>query len=202
MACVTTPPYPPYAAPPPAPPPGPRRRRPSAWWFLLAGGLIVAGIAIGATMLVLTFKGLFDTDATVDADGRPHSVSVPTDGDRALWFETAGADPTCEVVDEETGDPVTLRDPVGSYTREDGGRGEQHAAWTFDAGSGDLRITCSPGSPERSTVVEIGPAPELSGFFGGIAIAIAAALLLGGGGFVLLVVIAILYATGRPRSTT
>ncbi|HET9422909.1 MAG TPA: hypothetical protein VFO49_17345, partial [Nocardioides sp.] len=80
---MSTPAYQPYGAPPPPP----RRRRPSAWWFVLAVGLMIAGIAVGVTVLVLTIKSFTETDATIDADGQPHRISVETDGDRMVWID-------------------------------------------------------------------------------------------------------------------
>ena len=67
---------------------------------MLAGGLIVAGVAIGVTLLVLTMRGFLETDATIEVDGQAHSVTVPTDGDRMLWFDERSIDPTCTIVDE------------------------------------------------------------------------------------------------------
>jgi hypothetical protein len=197
-APVSTPPlpsYPPYAAPPPTT----QRRRPSKWWFALGAGLVVAAVVIGVTVLVLTVRGFMETDATVRVDGRTHSVTVPTDGDRILWYDRSTTDPTCEVVDLETGEPIRLEDPDASYERDFGDRGDQVGAWTFDPGSGELEVTCSP---DLQTVVEIGPSPDFASFFGGIAVGILVPLLLGGTGFVLLIVVGVLYATGRPRSTT
>jgi hypothetical protein len=194
MTPVSTPAYPPYGVP--APPP--KRRRPSRWWFVLAAGLIGAAVAIGVTVLVLTLRGFLATDATVDIDGKPHSVTVGTNGDRILWFDRDTTDPTCTITDEEDGDEIELHDPDASYTR-DFGSGEQYGAWTFDPGSGHLEVTCTP---ELQDVVEIGPSPDFGSFFGGLAIGILVPLLLGGTGFVMLIVVAVLYATGRPRNTT
>jgi hypothetical protein len=162
---------------------------------VLAGGLIVAGVAIGVTVLVLTIRGFLATDATIEVDARPHTVSVPTDGDRMLWFDSDVTDPTCEIVDTASGDRITLHDPDADYTREDGDL-DQHGAFTFDPGSGDLQVTCSPA---LSTVVEIGPSPDFGSFFGGLAIGIFLPFFLGGIGFVMLVVVGVLFATGRPR---
>ena len=189
---MSTPQYPPYGGPPPPP----KRRRPSAWWFVLAGGLIVAGVAIGITVLVLTVRGFLATDATIEVDGQPHTVTVPTDGDRILWFDSQVSDPTCEVVDTESGDRLRLHDPDADFTRSDS-EIDQHGAYTFDPGSGELQVTCSPALP---TVVEIGPSPDFGSFFGGLAIGIFLPFFLGGIGFLMLIVVGVLFATGRPRT--
>jgi hypothetical protein len=160
---------------------------------------MVAGIVIGVLVLVLTIRGFLKTDATIDVDGETHSVTVPTDGDRILWFDQTTTDPTCVIVDRESGDEITLHDPDADYSRDFGTIGEQLGAFTFDPGSGKLGVTCSP---DLQTVVEIGPSPDFSSFFGGIAVGILVPFFVGGVGFVLLIVVGVLYATGRPRRTT
>jgi len=187
---VTIPPYQPYGAPPPPP----KRRRPSAWWFVLAVGLMVAGIAVGVTILVLTLKGFTETDATVEADGQPHRVSVEADEERMVWIRVVDP-PDCSIVDTETGDEVNYTGtPDATYERSSNGRdwlGDQ----TFDPGSGDLEVTCT----EAGGPIQIGPAPKFGEFFGGLALGIFLPFFLGGLGFVMLVVVGVLFATGRPR---
>ena len=189
---MSAPQYPPYGGPPLPQ----KRRRPSGWWFALAGAVIVAGVAVGVTVLVLTVRGFLATDATVDVDARPHSVTVPTDGDRILWFDESVREPTCEILDEESGAEIRLHDPDASYTRDFGSAGDQYGAWTFDPGSGKLSVTCSPS---LQTVVEIGPSPDFGSFFGGLALGIFLPFFLGGLGFLMLIVLGVLFATGRPR---
>jgi hypothetical protein len=110
---------PPYGVPP-GPPPPPRRRRPSGWWFVLGGGLVVAAVAAGIGLFVWTIGGLLSVDASVRADGRPHEVTVPTDGERFLWVRSGGERPSCTIVDLDTGRDVGQRRPGGSYDRDDG----------------------------------------------------------------------------------
>ena len=188
---VSIPGYQPYAAPPPPP----QRRRPSAWWFVLAVGLMVAGIAVGVTILVLTIKGFTETDATVPADGRLHSVSVEADEERMIWIDTSRP-PDCSIVDTETGNEVRYTGtPDASYEKSSGGpnwAGDR----TFDPGSGELAVTCE----EAGGPIQIGPAPQFREFFGGIAIGIFVPFFLGGIGFLMLIVVVILFATGRPRN--
>jgi hypothetical protein len=195
-------PQPPYGAPQVPPPysvyqkPLPRRRRPSAWWFAVAALLMLAGIAIGVFLIVQTVAGFLKTDVTVDVDGQPHVGTVPTDGDRMLWIDETLIEPSCEIVDTETGEVVELDEPGATYTRGNGKIGDALGTYTFDPGSGRLQVTCTP---EMQSVVEIGPAPEFGRFFGGLAAGILIPLLFGGAGFVMLIVVAVLYATGRPR---
>lgn len=195
------PPYGPAYGPPPVYPayqrPVPSRRRPSAWWFAVAGVLMVAGAAIGIFLIVQTVAGFLETDATIEVDGRPHAVTVPTDGDRMLWVGESLTEPACQIVDTETGEPVLLQEPGGTYNRDNGRTGDAVGISTFDPGSGRLEVTCGPPMP---AVVEIGPAPEFGAIFGGLLAGILIPVVLGGTGFVLLIVIAILYATGRPRN--
>jgi hypothetical protein len=190
---VTTPPYPQYAGPPPPH----QRRRPSGWWFVVGAGLVLAGVAIGVFLFVTTIQALNSTDAEVPADGRPHRVSVDTDGDRMVWVIDLQR-PDCTIVDVETGDPVVATgNPIAEYTKTSDGE-EWLGDYTIDPGSGDLEVTCQ----ETGGPIQIGPAPQFGDFFGSIALAILIPLLLGGGGVLLLIVVGVLYATGAPRRTT
>jgi hypothetical protein len=187
---VSTPGYPPYGAPPPPQ----KRRRPSAWWFVLAVGLMVAGVAVGVTVLVLTIKGFTETDATIAADGQPHQVTVETDQERMVWVDDSEP-ASCTIVDTETGAEVSYTgSPDASYTKSTGGR-DWEGDRTFEPGSGDLEVTCD----ESGGPIQIGPAPDFGDFFGGLALGIFLPFFLGGVGFLLLIVLAVLFATGRPR---
>jgi len=188
---VTVPPPAPYGAPPP-----PRkRRRPSPWWFVLALLLMVGGVAVGVTILVLTIKGFTETDATVEADGQAHRISVGTDGERMTWIRDL-VPSDCSIIDTETGEEVGYTgSPDATFEKTSDGH-EWLGDRTFDPGSGELEVTCA----ESGGPIQIGPAPGFGEFLGGIALAIILPFLVGGLGFVLLVVITILYATGRPRN--
>ncbi len=190
---MSTPGYQPYGAPPPPP----QRRRPSAWWFVLAAGLMVAGVAVGVTVLVLTVKSFTETDATIAADGQPHTISVDTDRDRMIWIDD-DEPPSCTIIDVETGEEVrSTGSPDASYTKGGGSR-DWEGDETFDPGSGELEITCE----EAGGPIQIGPAPEFGEFFGGLALGIFLPFFLGGVGFLMLIVVGILFATGRPRHST
>ena len=179
--------------PPPPPQRPPQKPRPSGWWFVVGGGLMLVGLVVGVTAFVLLFRGLLTTDASVPVDGEGHRVSVPTDGDRLLWADTEAQRPQCTVTDRESGREIPLETPHGDFERN-----EQTAVRSFDSGSGDLDITCD-GDPD--TEVEIGPAPSIRSFVGGILAAVLAPLLLGGAGFVIVLVTGVLWSTrpARPK---
>ena len=193
-------PQPPYGnyQPPPIYPayqkPVPSRRRPSAWWFVVGALMIVAGMAIGVLLIVQTVTTFTDVDATVQADGETHAISVAADQDRMVWIHP-GEPQNCSIVDAADGQDVDFKGLDVDYVK-DVGSGEWEGADTFDPGSGDLEITCDATGGE----IQIGPAPAFGKFFGGLAAGILVPLALGGGGFVLLVLVGILYATGRPRN--
>ena len=191
-------------------PPLPTKYRPSWAWFLVGGGLLVLAVAAGIGLFVWTLSAFFTTDATVEADGQPHQVSVATDGDRMLWRTSEVFDPECTVVDLATSDPVDLR-PVTSQFTKDFGDGEWTAAYRFDPGSGRLEVTCGgvTGSESGSDwemswgeEVQIGPAPSVGGLVGGLIATIAVPGLLGLLGLATLIVTGVLRSTrpARPRA--
>lgn len=175
--------------------PGPEKVRPSWGWFVLGGGLLVAAVVSAIVLFVWTLSSFLATDVTVPADGAPHEVGVPADGDRMLWYDEDATATSCEVVDRATGRPILLETVSGSLTRDDGDGGRV-GSWRFDPGSGDLTVTCT--SPV-GTEVEIGPAPSLGSFGLGLLLTIAVPLVLGGLGLVVLLVTGILWST---RATT
>jgi len=179
----------------------PRKPRPSGWWFALGGVLIVAAVAAGVGLFIWTLSGFLQTDATVQADGEPHRVSVGTDGDRMLWFDETTTPPDeCVVVDTATGEELPLEAVSGEYRRSNGTMGDWVGRYRFDPGSGELEITCS-GRYDRARV-EIGKAPQIASFVGGIIAAIVIPLVLGGAGLVVILVTGILFATRGPRLRT
>ena len=155
--------------------------------------LLLVGIAIGVVSLVTTLRGFTEVDAEVPADDQPHAVTVDTDRDRMLWARE-GTSSDCTVVDTATGAAVTLRPVVASYTKSDGSGGWEGES-VFDPGSGKLEVTCSSAGSD----VEVGPAPQLGKFVGGLLLTVLVPLLVGGAGFVMLVVVGVLWLTGRPR---
>lgn len=162
---------------------------------MAASLLIVAGLATGVLMIVQSVGGFFSIDATIHADGQTRQVTVETDRDRMIWIDQFDQ-PSCTIKDAATGEEVAY-EGLGNtaYTKWDDGR-EWQGDGTFDPGSGDLAVTCTPdGGP-----IQIGPEPEFGALVGGLAAGILIPLLLGVAGFVGLIVVAVLYVTGRPRN--
>ena len=182
-----------WPAPPPTQHPPLGRPRPSGWWFVVGGGLMLVGLAIGVTAFVLLFRGIMTTDASLPVDGARHQVSVPTDGDRMIWADTTAPRPECTVADRASGEEIDLEATDGDFERND-----QTAIHSFAPGSGDLDITCEGA---RGSAVDIGPAPDITIFVGGILVAVLVPLLLGGAGFVIVVVTGVLFSTrpSRPK---
>jgi hypothetical protein len=193
--------YPVPSGYPPGQPPLPPKRRPSGWWFVVGGGLIVLAVAVAIGLFIWTLSAFFETDATVAADGRSHVVTVGTDGQRMLWRDDDVFDPRCTILDIETGTEVELR-PVTSQFTKDFGEGEWTAAYRFDPGSGRLAVTCAAvRDPDDGGQVQIGPAPSIGAFVGGLIATIAIPSLLGLFGLAILIVTGILWSTrpARPK---
>ncbi|MET1059464.1 MAG: hypothetical protein ABWX84_07690 [Nocardioides sp.] len=179
------------AWPPPPPQQQQQKPRPSRWWFAVGGGLMLFAAAVGVAAWVLLFRGLMQTDTSVPVDGRSHQVTVPTDGDRMVWADTLAERPQCTVTDRESGQEIPLKATNGTFERN-----EQTAVRSFAPGSGTLDVTCE-GDP--STEVEIGPAPDITAFVGGVLVGVLVPLLLGGTGFVIVLVTGVLWTTRPPR---
>ncbi|MBA2953460.1 hypothetical protein GON03_03985 [Nocardioides sp. MAH-18] len=206
--------YPVPSGYPPGQPPRPQKYRPSWVWFLAGGALIVLAGLIGVALFVWALWPFFSTDARVPADGRPHVVSVDTDGDRMLWRDDDVFDPGCRVVDTATGEEIPLR-PVTSQMTRDLGDGEFVASYRFSPGSGELEVTCAAGveaDPDDATdpdwrmgwgeEVVIGPAPNVGGMVAAMATGVIVPGLLGLAGLAMLVVTGVLWASrpARPRT--
>jgi hypothetical protein len=203
--------YPVPSGYPPGQPPLPQKYRPSWAWFLVGAALILLAGVIGVALFVWALRPFFSTDARVPADGRPHVVTVDTDGDRMLWRDDDVFDPGCRVVDTATGEEIALR-PVTSQMTRDLGDGEFVASFRFSPGSGELEVTCAAGAgtdlddptdPDWEMgwgeEVVIGPAPNVGGMAAALAAGVIVPGLLGLTGLAMLVVTGILWATRPAR---
>lgn len=173
------------------PPPSTRKPRPSAWWFAVGAGLVALAIGIGVTALVLTITRFTETDATVGA-GERAEVTVGTE-QKLAWIDTL--EPArCGLTEAGSGEPVATTPPTASYTKSYGGR-EWVGRALFTSSTGAVVVDCSdsPGP------VQVGPAPQIGGFLGGLAVGILVPLALGSLGLVVLVVTAVLFASRPPR---
>lgn len=157
--------------------------------------LLVAGVGVGVTALVLTFRGFTAVDGTVEPGGSATVVVGEGDpGATRLAWGVRGQPPRCDVVDAVTGDPVVRSGTGATYTKDLGGR-SWRGLFRFEPGSGRLEVTCAAaGGP-----LQIGPAPG-AGLLGGLAAGVLLPLLLGGAGLVVLLVTTILFATRPPRA--
>jgi hypothetical protein len=163
---------------------------------VVGGGLVVLAGAAAVGLFLWALWPLLHTDASVPADGRPHLVTVSTDGDRMLWRRADVFDPDCRITDTGTGEQVLLR-PVTSQISRDLGEADWTAAYRFDPGSGHLEVVC-----DRGGSIEIGAAPTVRGVVVGLLLAILVPGLLGLLGLATLVVTGILWTTrpGRPKA--
>lgn len=149
--------------PPPYPsPPRPGKKPPSWWWFLGPVLLMLASAVVFAVMLATTVQDLTQVDARVPADGEPHSVSVPA-GEHMLFADVpAGELPPCTITDDE-GREIEQRDVVGEFTISRDGR-EWSGLTRFDAGDGDVVITCARQASFGAGEVLVTPGHEIGGF--------------------------------------
>jgi len=180
----------------PAYPQRPPKYRPSAWWFGLGIGLVLAAVAIAVGMFIWILAAFLDFDATVDADGQPHNLSVGTDRNRMLWMDSTAQ--TCRVIDLDTGEPIPLRPVSGNFSRSDS-NGDFEGLLQFDPGSGHIEITCVETDQSSPGTVLIGPVPRIGSFVVGILVAIFVPALLGLAGLVVIIVNGVLWSTRQPK---
>ncbi|MEV5002460.1 hypothetical protein [Nocardioides sp. LML1-1-1.1] len=148
----------------------------SGIWIGVA--LMVAAVLVLVAAGVIFWRSLSGDASVVDADGRPHQVTVPADETYGV-FLTGSRPATCTILDG--GDEADLGPVSGSY---------EVNQWTadreFETGSGDLTVTCTATTPEAE--VRLGPLPSIGGVVGAIFGGLCLAGLLGVGGLALLVV--------------
>lgn len=166
----------------------PTRYRPKPRWWVIGGALLVLAPIVLVASIFTVLAPLFQEDAVLPADGRPHQVSVAAGEERTL-FTPQGSSATCSVADGSGAD-LRLSRVNGEFTVN-----EWVAVASFDTGDGDLTVTCDGGG--MTGEVRVGSLPEGSTFVVGLLVGILVPIALGGAGLVVLIVTAVLYA-GRP----
>lgn len=165
-----------------------QRPRPGAAWWIGGALLVVAGAVVGAAVLVSVFVAMFRTEGELRSDGVPVPFSLEAGEDYLLWGE-ADRPPACFVVDRTEGGLL----PVHGLGSTSFSRNAEEAFAWFDAGSGDVAVSCEPvggwfGGEVLETGIELGPRPGAPDWIGGLAGAILVPLLLALGGITVLVV--------------
>ena len=115
--------------------------------------LVVLAVVVFVGMLVWTVQDLAHVDARVPADGRPHTVTVATDGDRMLLADRATTRRPCEVTDPG-GREIQQHDLLGDLTVTRDGR-EWSGLTRFAPGDGRIVVTCpaTRGSPAGEVLI-------------------------------------------------
>lgn len=162
-----------------------QRPRPGAAWWIGGALLVVAGAVVGGAVLVSVFVGMFRTEGELRSDGLPVAIALKADHDYLLWSE-AEFPPECFVVDRTQGGLL----PVHGLGDTRFSRNADEAFAWFDAGSGDVAVSCENvrGGDIEVHEVEVGPRPGPPDWIGGIDGAILVPVLLVLGGITVLVV--------------
>ena len=180
--------------PPPASAPS-AKQPPSWWWFVGPVVLLMAAGAVFVVMLVSTLGDVLQVDARVPVNGKPHTVSVPP-GERMLFADAGtGEDLPCSITDDE-GREIEQRDVVGSFTMTRDGR-EWSGLTRFDAGDGDIVVTCSQQAAIDGGEVLVTPAHEIGTFVARIFGTILIPMALGLVAVIWAIVLGVLIATRR-----
>jgi hypothetical protein len=176
-----------------------QKKRPSVAWFVVGALLVVAGIAIGVTVIVLGLRKVTVTDGIFRADGSAHVVSAPR-GERRMVFTPAGSSvPSCTFVDG-SGRKLLVRAIFGEATVTTGGTDWQAFGSIDSSGDGKVSATCGPAGGAESQV-RMGAPVTVAGLGGTILGGVAALLGLGGLGFAVLLVTTILWVSRKPRTS-
>jgi len=163
--------------------------------------LAILGFVVGIAASVASVSDSVssDDDTVVALDGQPHHVTLSR-GERGYLWRGLGvdADPSCAVTDDMTGRPVRIS-TSRSATKSD--RDDSFEAFgTFDAGSGNLTVTCAPPNGGSSfDSITVGPDPHIGRSVAVIMATIFVPGLLGLAGVVALIVTAVLWFTRPPR---
>jgi hypothetical protein len=168
---------------------------PSWWWFLGPMLLMLLSGVVFVVMLVGTVQDISQVDARVPADGEPHAVSVPA-GDRMLFTDAqTGSEPPCTITDDE-GREIEQRDIFGDFTMSQDGR-EWSGLTRFDAGDGDIVVTCAQQQSGVAGEVLVTPAHEIGSFIARIFGTILIPMALFGIGFLWAIVLGVLILVRR-----
>lgn len=151
----------------------------SGIWIGLA--LMLAAVLVLVAAGLIFWRSLAGHAEVVDADGRPHEVTLPAEKTYGV-FLTGSRPATCTLSDGGRGGQEVDLGPVsGSYEVN-----QWYADREFATGSGELTATCTSAAPDAE--VRLGPLPSIGGLVGALFGGLCLAGLLGIGGLVLLVV--------------
>jgi hypothetical protein len=194
---MSTPPGPtPYSSWSPGPA-APAKPPPSWWWFLGPLALVVLSGVVFAAMLVSTLSDVTQVDARIPADGEPHQVTVPTDGDRMLFSDAAGDRRPCVITDSD-GQQIEQREVFGDFTMTRDGR-EWSGLTRFDPGDGEIVVSCPPGSTPSQGEVLVTPAHDIGAMVVRIIGTILLPMILGGLGLLWAIILAVVILTRRSQ---
>jgi hypothetical protein len=163
--------------------------------------LILLAAVLFAGLLVWTVRDVTQVDARIPVDGRPHQVTVPSDGDRMIFADASGNRRPCRVTDS-SGREIQQRDLFGDLTVSRNGR-EWSGLTRFDPGDGEIVVSCRPGpmglrgDPTIGSEVLITPAHDVGGVVARVMATIGLPLIIGGIGLFWGLVLVILMLTRR-----
>ncbi len=174
----------------------PQKQRPRALWFVVGVALMIAGVALGVSIIVTGVKHLTVEDGTFMADGAPHRVTAPPNRSRMVFAPSGSTAPSCAFVDGG-GKKLAVRAIFGGSTLTTGGNRWRAFGQLDSSGDGNVTATCT-SSPGATAEVRMGAPVTVSGLGGALVAGVGALLLLGGLGFVVLLVTTILWVTRKP----
>jgi len=160
--------------------------------------MVVVGIVLAVGGFVTTLGAATDVDGIVPVDGAPHEVTLDGSRDRLLMHPEGSPAPDCAVRDGGGGAELALEPPSGRVTYGDSSG--SWVGWAVVAPTGaSVELTCTgvDGLEVRVSPDPGGAGPIVGGVLstiGGIGLVLL--------GLVVLLLVAVLYATGAPRSTT
>lgn len=158
------------------PPPLRKASRSGIW---IGVGLMTAAVVVAVVAAVLVWRLLAGEVEVVEADGRPHEVSLPAGETYGTWVEPTRP-ATCEIADADGGE-VELGPVDGSYEVN-----QWEADRSFETGSGALTLTCSGATAD--TQVRVGPLPSIPALVGLILGGVCLGMVLGTAGLVVIIV--------------